>query len=164
MLTRYTHFSYCESQVVHCTSSLHIPIHSYHLVDTVKHHYIDAVVSQCMSHSALLWSDDHCNKERVYTFVHKGDFVEMLKLSIDRSTTYLERFVFCATTPSGQAYDIKAEQYALSTLDDRKTEDFLHRRVKYWKTSHSKIAFDLYVSLTLGHITKNLLDVVQSYL
>jgi hypothetical protein len=116
-----------------------------------------------MPHSALLWCDDHCSRERVYSFSQKADLVDMQTLSLDRSACYLERHVFCVTRSNGAAFDARAEQYVLRPRPMDTAEAFLHRRVQYWKHHRHLISLELFCQLTKARLSP-VLHIVRSYL
>jgi hypothetical protein len=117
-----------------------------------------------MSHSALLWSNDQCSKERVYTFSHKGDFVDMLKLSIDRSVCYLEQNVF-SMQDQDHVYGEKARTFMSAKHELCTTEGLLHKEVKHWQTHGLKAVRWTAFSNTAFHdsLPPCALDVVRGF-
>lgn len=85
-----------------------------------------------MVNRARLWSDDSCENEHVYTCSKEVDMQELMMLSIDRSTCYLERHVFSLQEkdhPYGQtAIRFMQTKHKLCT-----TERYLHKQVKHWR-------------------------------
>lgn len=85
-------------------------------------------------YSGLLWHDDFCHEEHVYTFSRKSDFEDMNNLSIDTSIAFLEFYVW----PFRKGWCIY--QFILQDPPySRATEKKLRHSVQYWKRNKDRL-------------------------
>ena len=86
-----------------------------------------------MAYKALLWDNDACTENHMYTFSRKCDLTEMMNLSVDWSLCYLERNVFAHRYPGGIHYGHMTDNYMQKQHTTKALEKFLHKRVEHWK-------------------------------